>query len=512
MYGIVPLLVHASLAPHILGSRVAVSRKRGVINTFGLLEDLAGALEPGPARDRYRTVVRLLDWYAKHHREAPGNLGELERDVSLIRRFARPLPVLADERERDYFGLARELALFRDLRFARDVEASSAHKIRAGFARFLRGIADHPEVAGSHAAGQGSGQNLDPRLVNTPLLVLAYAIERMPDSPEPDGETARRVTPFRLPGWRPAPGLAHHWGDAPHWLAGPPSPRRRLLVTVLALVVAAGAVTGTVRGLACQPAVLPADDSRPGDVLLVPGYGGSTTAPAQLAERITAAGGSGFHATVVRLAGNGTGDLQEQANVLNGYVNQALAAGSGPVTVIGYSAGGVVAWLWDVDYDGVAKARRIITLGSPLHGADLAAVGAADHRVPARPPARNSSPAAPCSAACRAPRRPPPAVAVPVDHGRPGGPAARLRPADRRGERPAAIGVPRGLDRARPAPHRPARRRHRPACPARRRHYPAPPFGLPFAAGSRRFRHRAITGYCSVILLNSYTIRDWPLA
>ena len=87
---------------------------------------------------------------------------------------------------------------------------------------------------------------------------------------------------------------------------------------------------------------------------------------------------SGRRATVVQLAGDGTGDLQLQANVLNGYVNRALAAGSGPVTVIGYSAGGVVAWLWDVDYDGVAKARRIITLGSPLHGADLAAVGAAD--------------------------------------------------------------------------------------------------------------------------------------
>jgi triacylglycerol esterase/lipase EstA (alpha/beta hydrolase family) len=153
------------------------------------------------------------------------------------------------------------------------------------------------------------------------------------------------------------------------------SPRRRLLVTALALVVAAGAVTGAVRGLAGRAPALPADDGRPGDVLLVPGYGGSTTALGELAGRITAAGG---HATVVRLAGDGTGDLAEQANVLNGYVNQALAAGSGPVTVIGYSAGGVVAWLWDVDYDGVAKARRIITLGSPLHGADLAAVGAAD--------------------------------------------------------------------------------------------------------------------------------------
>jgi hypothetical protein len=148
-----------------------------------------------------------------------------------------------------------------------------------------------------------------------------------------------------------------------------------VLVAVLALVVVAGAVAGTVRALAGQPAVPPADAGRPGDVLLVPGYGGSTNALDALAGRIAAAGG---HATVIRLAGDGTGDLQVQAAVLNGYVNQALARGSGPVTVIGYSAGGVVAWLWDVQYDGVAKARRIITLGSPLHGAELAAVGAAD--------------------------------------------------------------------------------------------------------------------------------------
>ena len=106
-----------------------------------------------------------------------------------------------------------------------------------------------------------------------------------------------------------------------------------MLVAVLALVVVAGAVAGTLRTLAGPPAVPSADANRPGDVLLVPGYSGSTIALDALAGRIAAAGGSGFHPIVVRLAGDGTGDLQVQANVLNGYVNQALARGSGGVSI-----------------------------------------------------------------------------------------------------------------------------------------------------------------------------------
>ena len=149
------------------------------------------------------------------------------------------------------------------------------------------------------------------------------------------------------------------------------SPRRRILLGGLALVVAVVAVVVGVRVSQGRPEAVP---GRPGAVLLVPGYGGSTASLDQLAARIRQTGRT---ATVVQLAGDGTGDLAAQARVLDGYVNRAIGAGSGPVTVIGYSAGGVVAWLWDVDYGGPARAGKIITLGSPLHGARIAAVGTA---------------------------------------------------------------------------------------------------------------------------------------
>jgi triacylglycerol lipase len=148
------------------------------------------------------------------------------------------------------------------------------------------------------------------------------------------------------------------------------SPRRRILLGGLSLVVAAAVV---VIGIQLPRGEPQAAAGRPGTVLLVPGYGGGTGSLDVLAARIRA---SGRTATVLQLAGNGTGDLRVQAGVLEQYVNQAIRAGSGPVTIIGYSAGGVVAWLWDVDYGGTARTAMVITLGSPLHGARIAAVGA----------------------------------------------------------------------------------------------------------------------------------------
>jgi pimeloyl-ACP methyl ester carboxylesterase len=154
------------------------------------------------------------------------------------------------------------------------------------------------------------------------------------------------------------------------------APRRRLLVVGVLLVVIAIAATVTVRactGRAGRPSGFP-DQSRPGPVLLVPGYGGSQSALSVLAQRVRATGRS---ATVISLPGDGTGDLTQQATVLDRAVTAELGRGAPSVDVIGYSAGGVVVRVWVARYGGVHAARRVVTLGSPLHGAQLAATGAA---------------------------------------------------------------------------------------------------------------------------------------
>ncbi len=156
------------------------------------------------------------------------------------------------------------------------------------------------------------------------------------------------------------------------------SPRRRLLVAVLtALVLVVAVVVGVRVASSSRPSVdtdvRPAQD-RPGPVLLVPGYGGGRDSLLRLAAQIEA---TGRDARVLTLVGDGTGDLSAQVRVLDDAATAALAAGAPSVDVVGYSAGGVVAGLWVARDDGAAKARRVVTLGSPLNGTSIAAVAIA---------------------------------------------------------------------------------------------------------------------------------------
>ncbi|GAB2965796.1 lipase [Amycolatopsis acidiphila] len=143
-----------------------------------------------------------------------------------------------------------------------------------------------------------------------------------------------------------------------------------VVLVVVAAAVGAGVVTGG-RGAAPQSGAPPQD--RPGPVLLVPGYGGSQAALERLAARIRQE--TGREADVLTLAGDGTGDLLAQAGVLADAVEQAYERGAPSVDVIGYSAGGVVTRLWVARDGGAHQARRVVTLGAPLHGTGLAAAG-----------------------------------------------------------------------------------------------------------------------------------------
>ncbi|MGY1855868.1 lipase family alpha/beta hydrolase [Modestobacter sp. SYSU DS0290] len=154
-------------------------------------------------------------------------------------------------------------------------------------------------------------------------------------------------------------------------LAGLAPARRRLLLALLALVLVAAAVAVAVPLLTGDDAgpVSVADPERPGPVLLVPGYGGSTESLRPLAERLAA---EGRDATVVEVPEGGTGDLRGSADALGDAVDEALArTGAESVDIVGYSAGGVIARVWAAG-GGAAQARRVVTLGSPHHGTTVA--------------------------------------------------------------------------------------------------------------------------------------------
>lgn len=149
--------------------------------------------------------------------------------------------------------------------------------------------------------------------------------------------------------------------------------RRRLTLAVGGLVLVAIAASGVAVVVGRDGAARPVDQAVPGPVLLVPGYGGSTSAFGRLASTLRSAGRD---VTVVQLPDQALGDLQGQADELAHVAAGVLArTGATSVDVVGYSAGGVVARLWVQEGSGAGSVRRLVTLGSPHHGTQLAALG-----------------------------------------------------------------------------------------------------------------------------------------
>jgi triacylglycerol lipase len=153
---------------------------------------------------------------------------------------------------------------------------------------------------------------------------------------------------------------------------GSVSPRRRLLVVVaLAVIVALAAVAAVAAGLARRAGPAGPVGAAEAPVLVVPGYNGTPASVGTLAARLRSAG---RRVVVVALPDRGTGDLRASARALGAAVDRTGAA---RVDLVGYSAGGVVVRLWLADPARALRARRVVLLGTPNHGTELAGAAAA---------------------------------------------------------------------------------------------------------------------------------------
>ena len=143
-----------------------------------------------------------------------------------------------------------------------------------------------------------------------------------------------------------------------------PPARRRLVLTLLGalLVVVVVAVALVAVDRVRAAGGVDQDDAAP--VVMVPGYGGDVDSVDPL---VDAARDQGRQAYRFDPPGDGTGDLRANARVLRR--NDAAS-----VDLVGYSAGGIVVRLYIADDGGGDVVRRVLTVGSPHHGTDVAAL------------------------------------------------------------------------------------------------------------------------------------------
>jgi triacylglycerol lipase len=151
------------------------------------------------------------------------------------------------------------------------------------------------------------------------------------------------------------------------------SPRRRALIVAAALVLVVAAAVAAVAALGGTGPRAPEAVRQVAEVpvLVVPGYNGTAVSVGTLAARLRAAG---REVVVVSLPDRATRDLRTSAEALGAAVDRTGAA---RVDLVGYSAGGVVIRLWLADPARALRARRVVLLGSPNHGTELAGAAAA---------------------------------------------------------------------------------------------------------------------------------------
>ena len=145
------------------------------------------------------------------------------------------------------------------------------------------------------------------------------------------------------------------------------SPRRRLLLLASALLAVAATVAGLL--VALWPEAQPTPE-RVVPVVLVHGYDGTPASFDDLAGRLRA---GGRQVVVVQLPDRGTGDIEVSAGVVARAVD---GTGASKVDLVGYSAGGIVVRAYLGEPGVAARARHVVLLGAPNHGAQLASLAA----------------------------------------------------------------------------------------------------------------------------------------
>jgi triacylglycerol esterase/lipase EstA (alpha/beta hydrolase family) len=81
----------------------------------------------------------------------------------------------------------------------------------------------------------------------------------------------------------------------------------------------------------------------------------------------------GRTAIAYRPSQGGTGDLEVQARRLGQLATLMMKqTGVDSVDLVGYSAGGVISRIYVRDFGGASVVRRVLTLGAPHHGTDVA--------------------------------------------------------------------------------------------------------------------------------------------